>query len=77
MYQYTNEDVAFERLKDLQREMENSRMAARSLEGAVTLVRQLSARAWCLAGLAMRRPPRRHPGLKTRDYEDTAASEVA
>jgi hypothetical protein len=29
MYQYTNEDVAFERLKDLQREMENSRMGTR------------------------------------------------
>ncbi len=77
MYQYTNEDVAFERLKDLQREMENSRMAADSLRGAATLVRHLSARAWWLAGLATRRPPRRNPGLKAMDYEDTAASDVA
>jgi hypothetical protein len=77
MYQYTNEDVAFERLKDLQREMENSRMAADSIRGAATLVRHLSARAWWLAGLAMRRPPRRSPGLKAMDYEDTAASDVA
>src|SRR5260370_42127679 len=67
MYQYTNEDVAFERLKDLQREMENSRMAADSLGGAARLVRHLSAGAWWLAGLAMRRPPRRSPGLKAID----------
>ena len=59
MYQYTNEDVAFERLKDLQREMENSRMAADSLVGLGKLVRNLAARAWLLAGLAMRRAPRR------------------
>jgi hypothetical protein len=77
MYQHTNEDVAFERLKDLQREMENSRRAVHSLRGAATLVRHLSARAWWLAGLAMRRPPRRRPGLNAIDYEDTAASDVA
>jgi hypothetical protein len=28
MHEYYNEDVAFERLKDLQREMENSRLTA-------------------------------------------------
>jgi hypothetical protein len=59
MYQYTNEDVAFERLKDLQREMENSRLTANSLAAFGGLVRNVSARAWWLAGLAMRRPPRR------------------
>ena len=77
MYQYTNEDVAFERLKDLQREMENSRMAANSVAGIGKLVRNLAARAWWLAGLAMRRAPRRRPGLEQIDYEDTAASDVA
>jgi len=46
MYQYTNEDVAFERLKDLQREMENSRLAVRSLTAMGGVVRNLSARAW-------------------------------
>jgi len=56
-----NEDVMFERLKDLQREMENSQLAAGTLAGFGSLVRNLSARAWWLAGLAMRRPPRRHP----------------
>lgn len=31
MYPYMNEDAAFERLKDLQREMENSRLMAGSV----------------------------------------------
>ncbi len=61
MYPYMNEDVAFERLKDLQREMENSRLTANGLAGLGSLVRNLSARAWWLAGLAMLRPPRRRP----------------
>jgi hypothetical protein len=77
MYQYTNEDVAFERLKDLQREMENSRMAANSLAGLGALIRNLAARAWWLAGLAMHRAPRRRPGLEPVDYEDTAASDAS
>jgi hypothetical protein len=77
MYPYMNEDVAFERLKDLQREMENSRMAADSLAGLRKFVRNLAARAWWLAGLAMRRTPRRRAGLEQIDYEETAASDVA
>jgi hypothetical protein len=77
MYQYANEDVAFERLKDLQREMENSRMTADSIAGLGKLVRNLAARAWWLAGLAMRRAPRRRPSLEQIDYEETAASDVA
>jgi hypothetical protein len=77
MYQYTNEDVAFERLKDLQREMETSRMAASSAAGLGKSVRNLVARAWWLGGLAMRRAPRRRPGMERIDFEDTAASDVA
>ena len=61
MYPFMNEDVAFERLKDLQREMENSRLTANGLAGSGSLVRNLTARAWGLAGLAMLRPPRRRP----------------
>ena len=57
--QYTNEDVAFERLKDLQREMEDSRVVARSLSDLGRLIRNLAARAWWLSGVAMQRPPRR------------------
>jgi hypothetical protein len=77
MFQYTNEDVAFERLKDLQREMENSRLAAHSLAGLGALIRNLAARAWWLAGLAMHRAPRRRPAAERIDYEETAASDVA
>jgi hypothetical protein len=72
-----NEDVAFERLKDLQREMENSRLAASSLAGFGTLVRNLSARAWWLGGLAFRRTPRRRPGLAPDACETDAASDAA
>jgi len=80
-----NEDAAFERLKDLQREMENSRMAADSVAGLGALIRNLSARAWWLAGLALRRPPRRRPVAERRrgpaaqstGYEESSASEVA
>ena len=61
MYPYMNEDVAFERLKDLQREMENSRLIAGSAPSLGSLLRGLAERAWWLGGLAMRRPPRRHP----------------
>ena len=61
MHPFMNEDVAFERLKDLQREMENSQLAAGTLAGFGGLVRNLSARAWWLGGLAMRRAPRRRP----------------
>jgi len=60
MYPYMNEDAAFERLKDLQREMENNRMVAGSL------FRNWAERAWWVAGLAMRRPPRRSPSASRR-----------
>jgi hypothetical protein len=78
MHPYMNEDLMFERLKDLQREMENSRLTANTLPGFVGLVRNLSARAWWLAGLAMRRPPRRRPvpRAQTACAED-AASDAA
>jgi hypothetical protein len=77
MYPYMNEDVAFERLKDLQREMENSRLAASSLAGFGALVRNLSARAWWLGGLALRRAPRRRPFLALDARETDAASDAA
>lgn len=77
MYQYTNEDVAFERLKDLQREMENSHLTAHTLAGFGRLVRNLAECAWWLGGLAMRRPPRRRavPAQTARDRD--AASDAA
>jgi hypothetical protein len=72
-----NEDVMFERLKDLQREMENSRAVAGSLAGLGSLVRILAARAWWLAGLALGRLPRRRPVQVQHEYEEQAASDAA
>jgi hypothetical protein len=77
MYPYLNENVAFERLKDLQREMENSRLMAGSLIGLGSFARILAARAWWLAGLAMGRPPRRRPVQIQHPYEERAASDAA
>jgi len=63
MNSYVDEDVMWQRLKDLQREAENRRLIRNELGLRATrtrdVVRHLAARAWLLAGLAMRRPPRR------------------
>ena len=57
-----NEDVMWSRLKDLQMEAENSRLAGpRLLPAAWHAARLLGERAWLLAGLAARRAPRRRP----------------
>jgi hypothetical protein len=58
MYPYMNEDVAWERLKDVQREMENSRLLAeQGPAAAARLARYLGGRIWKLAAAA--RPVRR------------------
>ena len=60
MNQFMNEDLMWQRLKDLQAEAENSRLARpRLLPGAWSMVRLLGQRAWLVAGLASRRAPRR------------------
>lgn len=69
---YANEDLMWQRLKDLQREAENRRLYGGSTPGAVRLLRLLASRAWLLAGLAMRRPPRSWP-----DASRSARSKVA
>ena len=62
MYPYMNEDAAWQRVQDLQREIENSRLMAQGQPGAtLQLIRWLGARAWHLAGLAAMRPPRYAP----------------
>jgi hypothetical protein len=58
MNQYANEDIMWQRLKDLQREAENSRLFA---QDAAPRVAHILERAWLLAGLAFRRAPRRSP----------------
>jgi len=59
MYSYTNEDAAWDRLKDMQREMENSRLWADRSGNLLATLARLAERAWILGGLAMRRAPRR------------------
>lgn len=70
MYPYMNEDAAWQRLQDIQREMENSRlMAAGQPDATLQTLKRLAARAWLLAGLASTRPPRRRPAQTQRDGE--------
>jgi hypothetical protein len=62
MYPFMNEDAAWQRLQDLQREMENSRlMVAGPGTTSLRTLRKLATRAWLLAGLASNRPPRHRP----------------
>jgi hypothetical protein len=76
MYQYNNEEVAWQRLQDIQREVENSRLiATHGLPATVHLARLMGERIWWLAGLAMRRSPRRHRTARIEDAE--AARHVA
>lgn len=70
---YVNEDAAWSRLQDIQREMENSRIWASSSRNVLRLAIQLARRAWILAGLAMRRPPRPAPSV-ARSGERKAAA---
>jgi hypothetical protein len=61
MNPYANEDVAWQRLVDIQREMENSRLWAESTPNLLSGISKLAVRAWILVGLAMRRAPRKRP----------------
>lgn len=57
MHQFLNEDVAFERLKDLQREAENRRLASAGSASDMGLaIRKLAGRASALLARARRRP---------------------
>lgn len=76
MYPYLNEEVAWQRLQDLQREMENSRLMARHARVAFADLKRLVARVWWIAGLAAQRPPRRRPTPVVRHQGDRN-SEVA
>ncbi|HWO91785.1 MAG TPA: hypothetical protein VNP53_07425 [Methylomirabilota bacterium] len=62
MYPFMNEDAAWQRLQDTQREIENSRLMAEGHPDAtLQLLRRLAVRAWHLTGLAAMRPPRYSP----------------
>lgn len=74
MNPYANEDAAWQRLQDVQREMENSRLLAEAgLPALWRLARLLGTRAWWRAGLAMRRPPRRNPAVVDKSAVRDAA----
>lgn len=76
MYGRQQEDVAWTRLKDMQREMENSRLNGRSPAGsALPALKALARRAWLVAGLASRRAPRRSAVLRIEECE--SARDVA
>ena len=70
MNHYGLEDQAWERLKDVQREAETRQ--ARSADGLgsfASAIKLLGKRIWYVGGLAIRRPPRRHPnrtGMRRR-----------
>ena len=70
MYSDMNEDVAWQHLQDLQREMENSRLMAQHSRVAFADLKRLAARIWWVAGLAAQRPPRRRPKLAVRQQDD-------
>ena len=60
MNSFRNEDVMWERLKDIQLEAENSRLhQPRFIPVLWRSARFVGERAWLLAGLAARRAPRR------------------
>jgi hypothetical protein len=59
MYGYSNEDAAWQRLIDIQREMENSQIWATESSNLFRLAARLAERVWLLGGLATRRAPRR------------------
>ncbi len=76
MNQFMNEDLMWERLKDIQREIENHRLeepAARRT--ALRVARLLGERVWWLAGLAARGAPR--PNSATRVEDARSARDAA
>ena len=70
MNPYANEDVMWQRLQDIQREVENSRLYGGG-PSLPKLIQQLGRRLLLLAGLATRRPPRR----PTLEIEGPSAAE--
>jgi hypothetical protein len=73
MYPYFNEEVAWQRLQDVQREMENTRLMAQHGPTAVAhLARYIGGRVWGL--VVSVRPVRRRQPLAE---ECESASEVA
>ncbi|HET7466539.1 MAG TPA: hypothetical protein VFL29_07715 [Candidatus Dormibacteraeota bacterium] len=59
MSEHYNEEIAWRRLQDMQREIENHRLVAGGGSASVTWwLPLLARRVWLVAGLAGRRAPR-------------------
>jgi len=79
MNPYMNEEVAWQRLVDLQREVEYSRLiATNGVPRFVHLTRLIAERIWRLGGLATRCAPRPHrAALTVISSEEEVTSHVA
>jgi hypothetical protein len=71
MYPYMNEDVAWQRLVDAQREMDNSRLWATRTSNLLELAVQLLTGAFVAVSPARRRRPRM---LDTAEADEAMAS---
>jgi hypothetical protein len=67
MNPYANEDAAWQRLQDMQRERENRSLWSDGAPSPLDVAEHLVMRAWHLAGLAARRAPRYRPGVLDPD----------
>jgi hypothetical protein len=77
MNPYMNEEIMWQRLKDMQREAENSRLFVQgTLPALAQTAGLLARRAWWLAGLAIRRALRRW-ALRVVEPRSDNASRVA
>lgn len=77
MNPYANEEVMWQRLKDMQREAENSRLFAQdTLPRLAQMAGLFARRAWWLGGLAIRRAPRRSP-LRVVEPDRDGSTRVA
>ena len=77
MYPYMNEDVAWQRLLDMQREIENDRQWAQTAPHVLKLAGRLAVRVWILAGLATRRAPRYRPVPASESTAELASTRHA
>jgi hypothetical protein len=68
MYPYMNEDAAWERVKDLQREMDNSRLWASSTVRFLSLLSE--PLVWLFEGLVLTLRPLPAPARAAREWDD-------
>ena len=77
MYQYRNEDVAWQRQIDIQREVENSRIWATRSANLLVATGRLVVMAWLAAGRAAQRPGATQPPGKRAGVTDVDGGQPA